>query len=118
MYTSPFVDSAKWLQLSLVTIGRHTKLQLFCFVMGTFKVDSLSIFQMYNTILLTRVTMLYITSPGLTYFTAGNLCLLIPITHFVPLSHPPLWQTPIWISVSLSPVWLVGWFCCLAFTCK
>ena len=38
-----------------------------------------------NTILLTIVTILYITSPGFIYFITGSLYLLILCTHF---SHP------------------------------
>ena len=51
----------------------------------SFKVYSLSNFQACNTVLLTIVTMLYITSPGLTY--NRNLYLFIPFTLF---SHPHL----------------------------
>ena len=42
---------------------------------------------------LTIVTVLYITSPGLTYFITGNLCLLTPFTHF---SHPPTFLPHLW----------------------
>ena len=47
-----------------------------CFVLFLFlrvlKIYSLSNFQRCNTVLLTIVTMLYITSLWLTYFVSGN----------------------------------------------
>ena len=53
--------------------------------MGTFKSYSLSSFQIYNTVLLTIVTLLYITSQDLTYFITGSLYLFTPFTR---LTHP------------------------------
>ena len=44
--------------------------------MTTFKIYSLSSFQVYNTLLLTIVTMLYVTTPGLIY-----------LYKFVPFDH-------------------------------
>ena len=69
----------------LVNVGHPTQLQFFFLVIRTFKVHSLSNFQIYNTVLLTIITMLHIIAPGLTYFTTGSLSLLTPITHFI---HP------------------------------
>ena len=54
----------------------------------TFKIHSLSNFQIYNTVLLTVVTMLYITSPGLIHLITGCL---YPLTVFTCLPYlPPL----------------------------
>ena len=41
--------------------------------MRTFKIYSRSNFQIYNTVLIIIVTMLYITSPGPIYFITGSL---------------------------------------------
>ena len=67
--------------ISLADIHHHTYLQNF-FPMRSFKIYTHSNFQIYNTVLLTIVTRLYITSPGLTYFITGSLYLLIPSSHF------------------------------------
>ena len=56
---------------------------------------SLSSFQIYDTVLLTTVMVLYITSPGLTYLMTGSLYLLTTFTHFGPTSTPCLRQPPI-----------------------
>ena len=53
------------------------------FVMKTFKIYSLSSFQIHKTVLLTIIIMLYITSPGLTYFITKSLYILITYTHFI-----------------------------------
>ena len=52
--------------IRVVNIYRHTVI-FFFLVMRTFKTYSLLNFQIYNTVLLTIVTMLYITSPELIY---------------------------------------------------
>ena len=73
--------------------------------MITFKI-SLSNFQIYSSVLLTVVTMLYITSQGLTCFLTGSFYLLIPLTHFtysLPTPHHHLRQPPI-CSLYLMPV--------------
>ena len=49
-----------------------------------FKLYSLN-FQIYGTVLLTIVTMLYLTSPELIYIKTGSFYLLISFTQF---SHP------------------------------
>ena len=56
--------------------------------MRAFKIYSLSNFQICNTVLLTRVTMLYITHPGLMYCLIGSLCLWTLFTHLpIPPNH-------------------------------
>ena len=64
--------------ISLVNIYHHTQLQDFFLVMRTFMISSLSDFQIPNTVLLTTVTMLFITSPWLSYFITGSLYLWVP----------------------------------------
>ena len=55
-----FVYITKWSpQLSLVNIHHHDS-YIFFLVMRIFKICSLSNFKMYNTVLLTIVTILYI----------------------------------------------------------
>ena len=54
-----------------------TRLQIFFLVMKTLKIYSFSNFHVYDTVSLTIVTMLFITSPGLIYFITGSLYLLI-----------------------------------------
>ena len=67
------------------------------FVVGTFKVYSLSNFQIYNTVLWTIITMLYIRSLELIHFiTSGNLN---PLTIYLN-PQPP--ATTILLSVSMS----------------
>ena len=57
--------------------------------MRAFKTYSLSNFQIPNAVLITLVTMLYITSPGLIYFITGYVYLLTLFTHFsVPGTSP------------------------------
>lgn len=62
----------------------HPAVTHFFFVMRTCK-STLFNFQIYNRVLLTLVTMLYISSPGLTYFISASLYLWIPFTHFAHL---------------------------------
>ena len=54
----------------------------FFHVIRPFKINFLSNFQTCNTVLLTIVTTLYITSPWLIYFLTRSLYLLIPFIHF------------------------------------
>ena len=69
-------------------------MQYIFLMMRTFKIYSLNNFQICNTVLLTLVAILYITSPWLIYHISGNLYLLTPFTH---PTHPlPLWQPPVW----------------------
>ena len=51
-------------------------------MIGTFKIYSLSNFQIYNIVLLTVFTLLYIPSPGLIYFITGSLYFVTTFTHF------------------------------------
>ena len=57
--------------------------------------NSLSNFQICNTVLLTIATMLCITSPWLIYFITGSLYLLIPFTHFrLVIARGRRWGVP------------------------
>ena len=58
---------------------------MFFLVMRAFKIYSLSNFQIYNTVMLTAVTMLCITSPELIPLITA---LLSPLTTFTHLAHP------------------------------
>ena len=49
--------------------------------MRTFKIYSLCKFKIYNSVLLTIVTMLYSTTPGLIYFITASFYLLTIFTH-------------------------------------
>ena len=69
--------------ISLDNIHQHTYLQNFFLVMRTFKIYSLSNFQICNTVLLIIVAMLYITSPWLAHFKTGILFLLTLFTQFL-----------------------------------
>ena len=68
-------------------LNTHTSLSYNCFFSCDEKLHiySLSNFQIYSTVLLTIVTILYITSPGFIYLIVGNLYLLITFTHFIKL---------------------------------
>ena len=68
----------------------------FFLVPRTFTIYSFSNFQIYYIVLLTIVTMLYIVSPGLTYFITK----FVAFDYFQPFHppcphHPCLWQPPI-----------------------
>lgn len=70
------------------------------FFSRTFKFSSLSNFQIHSTVLLSRVSMLYVTPPGLTYLLTGSSYLLttspisIPVeksvNYFLPFIFLPL----------------------------
>ena len=78
--------------------------------METFKIYSLSNFQICNTVLLTLVTMLYVTSPGLIYLITGSLYLLTPFTQFTrPL--PPAPASGDYHLLSVCIYELGFWFC-------
>ena len=68
----------------LIPITIHSS-NFFFLVMRTFKTYSLGNFQIYNTVVLTIVAMLYTSSPGLLYFTIGSSYLLTSFTYFI---HP------------------------------
>ena len=63
----------------------------FLCVMRTLKIYYVSIFQVYCTVLLTRVPMLYLTPPGHVYLIIGSLYPLITFHPFLPLPTPCLW---------------------------
>ena len=65
-------------------------------------------FQICNTLLLTIVTMLYITSHDL--FITGSCYLSTPFTHFNH-SYPLLWRSPICL------LCLQVWICSFCFVC-
>lgn len=85
-----------------VNIHYHTSVN-FYLVMGTMKVYSHSKFQRHNTVLLIRISMLYILSPGLIYFIIEILCIWPPL---------PSSLNPTSTSVSHQPV-LCIWVPCL-----
>ena len=59
---------------------------------GNVKVYSPSNFQVYNTVLLTTVTMLCISSSELSYFLTGDLYSLTTFTQFPPTPAPGGYQ--------------------------
>ena len=61
--------------------------------MRTLKIDSLSSFQIYNSVLLNVVTMLYITSPGLTVLSLEVCAFWLCLHPFLPRPSPPLVTT-------------------------
>ena len=68
----------------------------FFLVIRTFKINFLSNFQIFNMILLTTVTTLYITSPRHVYFTAIKFVPLNSLHLFCsPRNDPSLWQPPV-----------------------
>ena len=58
-------------------------------MMSIFKIYCLSNFSIYTLVLVTKVKVLYIISPGLTSFKTGSLYLFTPFTPFLPASQPP-----------------------------
>ena len=66
--------------------------------MRTFKIYSVSKFQVYSIVLLTIVPMLYIRSPELIHLITGSL---YPLTH-LPIFPPLALETAILLSGSLS----------------
>ena len=59
--------------ITTISVANICYLAIFFLVMSTSKIYSLGNFQMYNTVLLTIVTMLYITSPELNHVIAEHL---------------------------------------------
>lgn len=97
-----FIYVMKWSsQLSVVDTHHHTSLYFFL-IMGNFNIYSLSNFQIKNTVLLTLVTMLFITSPELIYIVTGNWYFLTTFTHFAH-PYPQLLPTNLF-SISMSLV--------------
>lgn len=58
--------------VGLVSVHHHIVTDFFFQVLRTVKISSLSNFRMYNTVLLTRDTMLFLTFPGLIYLVTGS----------------------------------------------
>ena len=88
--------------ISLVSIHQYTQLKTFFFMMKTIKICSFSNCQICNTVLLTIVTILYISSPGLASFMIGNLCLLTTFTHSALPSPLPVATTSlVYVSIIL-----------------
>ena len=67
-----------------MSITSHSYL-FFSFVVRIFKNDSLSKFQVYNTVLLTIVSILDIITPELIHLITENL---YPLTNISPFSPP------------------------------
>ena len=63
-------------------------------VVGIFKVYCHSNFQVYNTVLLPRVTVLHIRSPELMYLITGSLYPLTDVSPISPQSPFPYPQAP------------------------
>lgn len=58
----------------------------------TFKIYPLNNFQVYNALLLTIITMLYIRSPELTHLITGSF---YPLTNIAPFLLPTIpWESP------------------------
>ena len=75
-------------------------------LMRTLHIYSLSNFQVYNTVALAIVTMLYITFPELTFLVTGSLYLSITCIHFPHPNPPPLAATNL-LFVSMSSFFLL-----------
>ena len=73
----------------------------FVFVVRTFKIYTLSNFQVYNTVLLTKVILPYIRSPEIIHLVTACLCSLIS-SHFLPPAPEPVTTILLSGSVSLS----------------
>ena len=74
----------------------------FVLVIRSFKIYSLSSFQICNSVLLTIVAMLYIVSPRLIYFITESLYLLTHFIHVAQPHHLPLATTylfSVWMSL-------------------
>ena len=92
-------DSTFIYTLQRITIDLSPHKVTILFLVITFKIYFFSKFQFCNTVLLTTVTMLYITCSWFIYFITGILYLLIPFTHFtypanllLPLATPSLFS--------------------------
>ena len=70
--------------INLVNIHHHT-VTLFFLIIRIFKIFSLSNLKIYNRVLLTIITMLYIISPGPHLFYNWMFVLFDPLHSF----HPP-----------------------------
>ena len=79
-------------------------------VVRAFKIYSLSKFQVYDTVLLTMVTVLYIRSPELIHFIIKNL---YPLTNISPFPAPLSLTTTILLFSSKSLTFLDSTYLCL-----
>lgn len=70
-----------------LTPASHHVTILSFFVVKTLKIYSLSNFQVYNTVLLTIIPMLYIKYPELIHLLTGGLYC---VTDIFPFSHSPV----------------------------
>lgn len=73
-------------------------------VVRTFKIYTLSNFQVRSTVLLTGVDLLCVTSLGLICLTTGSLYLLTPLNRFAHPRHLPLLAATSLFSASVSLV--------------
>ena len=99
--------------LANTSIPSHSY-HFFC-VVRTLKIYSLSNFQVYDAVLLTIITMVYIRSPEIVHLITGSL---YPLTNLSP--PPPPLVTTILLSVSLSLAFLdstyvISYNICLVF---
>ena len=78
-------------------------------VIRTFKIYSPRNFQIYNTVLLTIVTMLCITFPWLIYFITGSLYLLTPFNVLIKYFNILYWYSKLWITYYRQLVWKKFW---------
>lgn len=81
------MTTIKLINMSITSCSSHFSL---C-VVRTLKIYSLSKFQVYDTVFLTVVTMLYIRSPELIHLITESLYLWTNTPHFPP--SPPLATT-------------------------
>ena len=93
--------------ISLVNIHHLIQLHFFFHLMRTLKIYFLSNFQIGDTVLLSIVTVLGITPPGLIYPITGSLYTLTTFTHF-PSPHSYSWPlaTTNLFSISVSLVFI------------
>ena len=89
IYVYTYIYSEMITTVSLVNLHHQSQLQFFFLGMRTFKTYILSNFQINNTVLLTIVTIMYMTSPGRIYFITGRFYLVTTFTNFVHLPSPP-----------------------------
>ena len=88
----------------MITTIAHTSVSHnyhFVFVVRTFKIYTLSNFQVYNTVLLTKVILLYIRSPEIIHLITACLCSLTS-SHFPHLTPEPVTTILLSGSISLS----------------
>ena len=86
--------------VSLATPIYHLCIYLFLFILcvgGTFKI-SFSDIRLFNTVLLTIVTVMFIRSSERIHLVSGTLYPLTVFTHFPPLiTHPWNHQSLLWV---------------------